>query len=41
MKLEEKWTVTDESVDIEVPNTMEVIYDYTHVSCILEIRTRK
>ena len=39
-KVEEKVTVTDESVDIEVPNAMEVIYDYKHVCCKLAAKEK-
>jgi len=30
-------TVTDDKVDIEVPNEMEMIYDYKHVICFLNV----
>jgi len=40
--VEEKVTVTDDKVDIEVPNEMKVIYDYTHVSsCLSDLRVTK
>ena len=35
--VEEKVTVTDDKVDIEVPNEMEMIYDYKHVICFLSV----
>ena len=30
--MEEKITKTDDAVDVNMPNSMEIVYDYTHVS---------
>ena len=30
--VEEKITKTDDAVDVNMPNSMEIVYDYTHVS---------
>ena len=35
--VQEKVTVTDNTVNIEVPNEMKVIYDYKHVSSCFNV----